>query len=48
MDSEDLAAFDFLVGAMAVFWFLASRDGLRASGRMMIGPTVQFDRKFPQ
>jgi len=25
MDSEDLAAFDFLVGAMAVFCFSASR-----------------------
>ena len=35
MDSEDLAAFDFLVGAMAVgsFWFPASREVLRSSGR---------------
>ena len=28
MDSEDLAAFDFLVGAIAVdFWFLANLEG---------------------
>ena len=33
MDSEDLAALDFLVGAIVVgvFWFLASREVLRSS-----------------
>jgi len=55
MDSEDLAAFDFLVGAMPVFLLLFFRESLGWFEKGAIGPFVdrcerlyvQLDRKFP-
>jgi len=55
MDSEDLAAFDFLVGAMAVFLFYFSASRRRRIGRgrcdrsslIAVWVAIQLDRKFP-